>query len=79
MLNELLGEVLGLKNSKFEAISEVGVDFGSQRTDFAEIETLTLRCPKKTRKNGNRNNVRLSFRFLLMIGTEIFLGFKSLT
>ena len=36
------GGVLELKNPEFESISEVGVDFGSQRADFAKIETLTL-------------------------------------
>ena len=33
---------MGLKNPQFEPISELGVDLGSQRADFAKIETLTL-------------------------------------
>ena len=36
------GMVFGLKNPQFEPISELGVDLGSQRADFAKIELLTL-------------------------------------
>ena len=36
------GRVFGLKNAEFETISEVWLQFCSQRADFAKIETLTL-------------------------------------